>query len=469
MAADHAADTADSLPNHVVVTDSGPCTKRITITIPAATVAGKVKDSLDALLVEAQLPGFRKGHAPRRLVEKRFGAGVRNEAKNQLVAEAYSKAMEDLKLKVLGEPASPGLKDLEIKDGEPLTVELDVEVVPDFQLPATEGIPVRKPQFSVTNELVEGEVQKIRVNEGSLESRDLPEPGDYLTGHAVMTSPSGEEFYNIKGAVVQVPAPEKQGKGMVLGVIVDDFSTQLGLPKVGETATIRVRGPENHEVEKLRGVDLTVTFAVERIDRIIPASLESLAQRLGFQDNEAFKEFVRQRLEQRVRIEQQSVMRQQLAEHLLTNVQMELPRRATAAQAARLLERRRMELMYRGVPEHQIEEHMAELRRSSDDAAVRELKLFFILNTVAEQMAIRVDDAEINARIVQMARESGERPEKLRQAIIQRNQVGVIYQQIREHKAMDAILSNAAVTEVPAEEFNAIMQAEAEKKQPQPA
>lgn len=67
-----------------------------------------------------------------------------------------------------------------------------------------------------------------------------------------MTGADGTEFYNIKGCVVQIPTADKGGKGMILGVMVEDFAKQFGSPKVGQTATLKTTGPENHEVEKLR-------------------------------------------------------------------------------------------------------------------------------------------------------------------------------------------------------------------------
>ena len=103
--------TPKNAQNSVTISDVGPSRKKITIEIPADTVSGKLRDSIDTLAVEAELPGFRKGRVPRRLVEKRFGSAVRKEAKSQMVAEAYTQAIEEHKLKVIGEPSSEMLDD----------------------------------------------------------------------------------------------------------------------------------------------------------------------------------------------------------------------------------------------------------------------------------------------------------------------------------------------------------------------
>jgi len=449
--------------NVVKVVDAGPSRKKLQIEIPAAAVAEKLKLSMDTLAVEAALPGFRKGRVPRQLVEKRFGSTVRKEAKNELVASAYSKAIEDLKLQVLGDPTAGNIGEVELADGKPFAFEVEVEVLPEFELPKLEGIKVKKPVLSVTDEIVAEEITKMQINEGSLESRDKAEPGDYLTGHAMMTGPDGKEYYNLKGAVVQSPLPEKKGKGMILGIIVDDFAKQLGNPKASDTVTITCKGPEHHEVEGLRNVDLTVKFTIDRVDRIIPAPVETIQGLFGVESEERLKDLVRTRMQQRVEIQQQSVLHQQIAKYLADETKMELPPRLTAQQALRTLDRQRMELMYRGMEPHQIEERMAELRAVSGASAARDLKLTFILHKAAESLNVRVDEGELNGRIASMAMQRNERPEKLRQELIQTNRVGAVFQQIRDHKTLDAILANASVEEVSAEEFDKAMKAESKK------
>lgn len=461
MASATATPTQDR-PNTVSIADAGPSAKKLSIEIPADTVSERLKTSMDTLSVEAQLPGFRKGRVPRWLIEKQFGPAVKKEAKTELVASAFNKAVEDLKLKVIGNPGGGNLEEMEVEEGKPFAFEIEVEVLPEFDLPSLEGIAVKKPLIDVTDAMVEDEVKKLQINEGSLESREEGEPGDYITGHAIMTGKDGTEFYNLKGAVVQVPPTDKQGKGMILGIMVDDFAKQLGTLKPGGTATIKAKGPENHEVEKIRNADLTVKFTADRVDRIIPAPIETIVQGFGTPDEASLRDFVKTRMGQRVQMQQQSAMHSQIAQHLIDNTKVELPKKMTSQQAGRTLERRRLELMYRGVEAGKIEEHMAELREASSQAATRDLALFFLLHKAAEDMKVRVDESEINNRIAQIAFQRNVRPEQLRQELIRTNQVSGIYQQIRDHKTLDAILNKATVTELPADEYNKQMkQAEA--------
>lgn len=462
--ADSAPDTANPTSgesahkNEVTIEDAGPSLKKMTIVVPAETVDETLSASLDTLAAEAALPGFRKGRAPRRLIERRFGPTVRSEAKGQIISEAFREAVAEHELKVIGNPTADGIDKLELEDGKPFRFEIEVEVAPEFDMPSIEGFDVKKPVINVTDKMVTDEIEKIRVNEGALEEQEVAEPGDYITGHAIMIGgDENEEFYNIDGAVIQKPTADKDGKGMILGIMVDDFDAQLGSPKSGDEVTVKAKGPELHEIEGVRNADLTITFKVQRIDRIIPADLDSIVARFGMSEADQLRQAVKTRLTQQAMIEQLRVQHQQILRTLDRAVDMELPTRLTAGQAQRTLDRRRLDLLYRGVDEQQIEEHMAELRAASEKIARRDLKLFFILERAAEQLNVQVREEEINGRIAAMAAQRGMRPERLRQQIIQQNRVSALFSQIREHKTLDQILAMATVTEVPADQFNALM------------
>ena len=454
--------TASPAANKVTVADAGPSRKKLTIEVPAETVSQSLDFSMEAAVSQAELPGFRKGRAPRRLIEKRFGSTVSKQAKETLVGSAFQEAVKEHKLRVLGNPFAKDLEKIELASGKPFVFEIEVEVLPEFEMPKFEGLAIRKPQMTVTDEMVGNDLKTLAIQEGSLEERTTPEPGDYVTGHATMKGSDGNTYFDSDGIVVQIPPADKAPKGMIVGLVVDDLSTQLGTPKVGQKITVKAKGPENHENEKLRGMDLTIEYTPARCDRIIPASAADLIARFGMSDEAALKGALRERQEQRVKIDQQVAMRTQLAKHLLEEIKMELPQRLTADQIGRNMERRRLELLYRGVDAAKIEENIAELRAASTFDAVRDLKLFFVLDKAAEELGVKVTEAEINGRIAQMAQERNERPEKLRQQLMQQNMIGGIFNQLREHKTMDAIIAKATVTELPLDEYN--KQVEAENK-----
>ncbi len=443
----------------VKVEDLGSCRKKLSFVLPRAHVAEQLESQMAALMTQAAIPGFRPGRVPRRLIEKQFGASVRRECLNQLVSSSYSQALEQHKLQVLAEPeGNEELAKLELDPTKDLRFHLEVEVAPEFELPDVDGIEVRKPVITVKEEQVTEQIERLRTNEGSLETQEKASPGDYCIGRGTMREAGSKEsdkpLLDLEGAVVQIPAKDKDGKGAILGVLVDDFAKQAGLPKPGDTLTIKCKGPDVHERVDVRGKNLVITFKVERVERIIPAKVEDILARMGLTDEGQMREQVRARLEQRAAVEQQAAMRQQVAKKLLELVKVDMPKNVSARQAERSLARARMEMAYRGMEPAEIENRVAELRSGTMEQAVAELKLFFIMMKAAQKFNVQVTEDEVNGRIYQIAMERRVRPDKLRTELIQTNQIGMVVQQVREHKAMDAVLARAKVTEIPLEDFN---------------
>jgi trigger factor len=159
---------------------------------------------------------------------------------------------------------------------------------------------------------------------------------------------------------------------------------------------------------------------------------------------------VRENAEQRAQNEQKSSMYDQVRKQLLDKVELELPEKMTGRQTARVLRNQAMDLAYRGVPEQQIEQQIAELRSSSEEEAKRQLKLFFILDQAAKDLNIEVNDQEVNGRITMMALYQGRRPEKLRQQMQRSGEIESLFLSIRDQKTLDKILESAKITDVDA-------------------
>src|SRR5688572_22803089 len=159
MAASGTVEPPAQSPNDVKIEEAGPARKRLTITVPAAVIDEKLAESIATLSHEAAIPGFRKGKVPQKLIERKFGSSVRNETKNQLIASAYSEAIEEHKIKPVGEPEPVGdMTKIELEQGKPLTFSLEVEVSPEFELPKFDGIEIKKPVLPITEEMVGDEL-----------------------------------------------------------------------------------------------------------------------------------------------------------------------------------------------------------------------------------------------------------------------------------------------------------------------
>lgn len=442
------------------VEDAGVCRKKVSITIPAGRVRGKISDAFDTVTTQATLPGFRPGKAPRRLVEKRFGKMARDDARQQLASEAIREAIDEHGLKVLGDPeGGEALAQADLSGDADLEFSFEVEVAPDVEIPDLSGIEIKKPIIEITEERADAEIEKLCLNEGDLEDvAGDPGPGDYLVGHGVMTlDKDGTAIHDIDGAVVRIPPESSDGAGMALGVRIEGLAGMLAGTGIGDEVVLKATAPDQHEVEMIRSEPITVTFSTTAAHRIRPLTVAELAERLGLTDQQALREAVMLRLNQRALVEQQSAMRQQLGHTLLSMIPIDLPEKITARQTERNIARRRMELMYRGVDEEEIDKQMDLLRRSSESAAVNELRLFFILGRAAMDRGTEVTEQEVLGRIAQIAAERGQRPDEVRQELVRTGAVNALAGQIREHKVLDQMLTEVKVVEIPLEQFNQAM------------
>jgi trigger factor len=452
--------TADA--TRISVSDAGPAAKRIDITVPSASVDGHVSTALSGLQRDAAVPGFRKGKVPASLLRRKFGSALLNDVRQRLIAESYQKAIEDNKIRPISPPEmAPGTTEPEVVEGKDFAFSVVVEVMPTFDLPAWEGMAIKRPVIEITDTHVEEEIKRLSYRFGAPSAIDGPfEPLDRMVGKAtVRVAGSDAVQFETEQALAVVPAVEDAGKGPFLGLLVEGLDATLKGKKVGDTVVITMTGPEGHEIEAIRGAELAVTFEIRQAERIAPASRETLATQLGCESDDVLKDSVKSLLERRRDDEQRSAMRDQVFEQLAAGVNFDLPVKLSESQVARDLERQRLEMLYRGTDPQVVERRMAEVRASSADESRRRLKLFFVLARLAEQLGVEATDAEVNGRIAMIARQRGTRPAELRAELEKTGRLSELALQIREHKAADRVIAKAAIADIPADEWNAQLEA----------
>ncbi|MEM9418409.1 MAG: trigger factor [Planctomycetota bacterium] len=442
----------------VKVEDAGPALKRLTIELPESRIKGKIEDTYTSLSNDAVLPGFRKGRAPRRLLEKRFAESIQGDVKNQLLSESYHQALEDEGLDVIGEPDVKDIEDLEVPESGSLTYTVEVEVTPDFELPKFDGIKVEKKTFDVTDADVDAEIEQYRERYGQMsavEDATVAE-GDYVQSDVKVLAgenagDDAEVVHEHPGAYTLVHGEDKEFKGHVAGILVEDMGKQLAGKKVGDTVSISMTGPEGHENEGIKGQPITLVMALTHVHRLEPAAVEDLLPQFGMQTEDELKERVKTMLEQRNEQTQQADMHKQVTEQIVEAVELDLPEGLKGRQIERTLQRQQMELLYSGKQPEEIEEELAEARTQGEAEAVKQLKTFFVLDKAAKELEVEVTENEINGRIAMMAMQQQRRPEKLRNEMRQRGELEQLYLSIREQKTLDKIIEQASVTEVEGE------------------
>ena len=438
--------------------DAGPARKRMAFTVSEGEVTRKIEDTYGNLADDAVLPGFRKGRAPRKLLERKFASSIRGDVKQQIISEAYSKAIEEHELDVIGDPEVQDAETLELPESGPFTFTVDVEVTPEVKLPEFSSISVERPEGGVDDAKVDAEVGKLAEQFGSME--EAPEgfttqQGDYVRSDLKVlkgedAGDDAEVILDLPGAYTLLHGEDKGFKGHIAGIVVQDMGKRLAGKQAGHVERISMTGPASHENAGVRDQPITLVMTVNRVDRMEPATTEVLLERTGLEDEAELKSKVREMLVERAAEEQRQALHKQVAEQLLERVELELPVGLKDRQIQRNHERRRMQLLMGGKNEEEISDELAEARGESEEEAVRQLKAFFIVDAAARQLEVEVGQNEVNGRVYQIAMRQNRRFEKVRQEMGNRGEIEQLYLSIREGKTLDKILEAATITGAPA-------------------
>lgn len=449
MAEKKAEQVAEEVKNTVNITDSGPCKKKIEIEIPES----KIRDNLDKkyqdLKRDAVVPGFRKGRAPLRLLEKRFATDITKQAKLELMVEAADAAIKEAKLDTLGDPDIDH-ETVELPAAGPMKFEFEVEVRPEFDLPDLDGITVEKPKVEVTDETIEAELAAMRRRAGIwMPKEKAVEPDDQVVADVVLAvegQPDVDKRDNIEIYVRKT--------GFVAGIPVEDLDQLLKDAKHGDTRKTTVDIPATFFNEDYRGKKVDVEITVKEVKVMEPAEMdEEFLGRFDVADVGELTDRIRERMEYQAEQEARASMSEQVHAYLREKVSIELPEALVASQSLSILQRQYSDLLMRGLSREQVDEQMDQLRSGSEQQAKDQLKMYFIMDKLAEKLEINVSEEEINSHIAYIASMRGRRPEKMREELARDGSLSQFVVQVREQKCIEKILEKAQVTDAePAKE-----------------
>jgi trigger factor len=428
----------------VTIEDAGPATKKVSVEIPEQRIKDELTKQYKDLRKEAAIPGFRVGHAPAKLIEKKFGNDIKEQVRRTLISESYQQAVEKNNLQVLGDPQFDVSANIGLPETGPLVFNFEVEVQPDITLPSLTGIPVKKPKIEIKEENVDQAMNNLREQQGTLvpvEDRGI-QAKDYMTADVHLKLNGNIVAHQHDAQLVARPA-------RIGGIEVPDFEAKMLGAKPGETRSFVAKAPGNHPTEGIRGQDITLEITVKDIKALELAEITpEFLEDLGFVSEQEIRDALREQMEERINYDVAQAQREQVSKYLLDNTTLEVPAKLSAKQVDRVVQRRAVDLLMRGIPQEQVEAQLDQLRYGAAEEAGRELKLFFILQKIAADQNNDVDEAELNGRIALLAAQRGERPEKVKQEMAKDGSLASLYIQMREQKALDEILKSAVIEEV---------------------
>ena len=434
-----------ALKNTITIEEAGPCKKRVSVEIPEEAIKNSTDEQYETLRKEATVPGFRKGRAPRRLLEKRFGKETTEQIKLKLLADASDSAIKDNELDVLRDP-DIDFEKIELPAAGPLKFDFEVEVRPDFDLPTLDGILVEKRKLEVTNEQISREIEQLQKYSGMWTSKESGEiePDDQIIADVVLKTEEVEEEEKLDNIEIFV-----RQNSFVGAIPVEKLDELLVGAKAGDTRQTTIDVPKTYFREEYRGKKVDIQIAIKEVKWLKPAGLdEDFLKRIGVEDESELKEKMRDTLQSRLERGVRAQMSQQIYRYLLDNTDFDLPVDVVAEHSTSLLQRQYSSLLMRGLDSEQIEEQMEQLRAGSEQQAKEQLKTFFIMDKISEELKIEVSEEEINGHIAQLAIQQGQRPERMREEMVRSGSLAQFRLQVREDKCIAKLLESAKITEV---------------------
>src|SRR3989440_6503572 len=267
--AENQADTAvaeqadEEYQYQIKIEDAGPATKKVVVEIPKERIDEKLAEQYKELRQQAAIPGFRPGHAPQKLIEKRFAGDIKETVRRTLISESYEQAVEKNSLQVIGEPQFDNPEAIKLQEDKGLSYSFQIEVQPEIALPDLKDLKIKRPKIQISEENVDQAMQNLREQQGALvpvEDRGIQDK-DYVIADVHVKCEGNEVAHQHDAQLVSRP-------GRLSGVDVVDLDKQLRGAKGGETRSFKVQVPPTHSSEQIRGKEVEIEIAVKDIKRL---------------------------------------------------------------------------------------------------------------------------------------------------------------------------------------------------------
>lgn len=397
-----------------------PTRVKLTVEVPFDELQPSLDTAYKTIAQQITIPGFRKGKVPARVIDQRVGrAAVLEEAVNDVLPKAYEEALRQNSVTPLGRPE---VEITEIQDGQTVTFTAEVDTMPEFDLPAYDGITVTVDDAEVTDDDVEEQLTALRGRFASLAPVErAAADGDVLLVDISGAQADGTPVEDLSGNALSY---ELGTDGMLPG-----FDEAVRGASAGDARTFEF----TPEVGEFAGAPLTVTATVSAVrERALPEADDSFAQMASeFDTIGELRDDVRSRLAKIRVLEQGLQARGKVHEALVELVDFPVPEGVVRAE----------------VEEHFADghagddEHRAEVERNARNG----LKSQLILDRIAETENVAVGESELSAWLLQNAPRYGMAPDAFAQALVQAGQLPMAISDIRRSKALAVVTQKAKV------------------------
>ena len=452
LSTDAATETADAeagegkpskLHQEVEIKDAGPCLKHVKVSIPWDDVKDRLNQKFNELMPDVQVPGYRPGKAPRRLIEKRFQKDVSDQLKTELLLQSLEELAESHHLNPITQPNIDPYK-IEMPSNAPMLYEFEVEVAPEFDLPQYKGLKLKRPVKTITEKEVDQATKKFLRNFGVLKPKDSPAVmEDYLIAD-IRIHDGDTELSHFDEMTVRIDPQLAFKDGTA-----KDFGDRMKGVKNNETRQVDIVMSPSHGNPNLRGKTVKGKFIVKEVkEMVLPELDEDFLSRIGVASVDDLHAKISSALEKQLEYEQRQSARQQVLQHIAAAANWDLPQDLLRRQATKTLQRRILEMRRSGFSEDDIRSRATLLQQDAINSTAISLKEHFVLQKVAEVEKLDVTEEDIDQEIEALAGRSDESPRKVRARLEKEELMDMLMTEIIERKALDLVLANAGYEDV---------------------
>ena len=411
------------------------------ITAPAAEVNAGYKKAVQKIADQANIPGFRKGKAPRAIIEMHYGKeAVKQEAFEIVANKAYSEALDQEKLIPVSDPK---VEESTFEEGKDMELTIKVTLKPEPELGEYKGLHVEKKEVEVTDEQVDAQIKDMMGRDAKMvvaEEGAVIEKGDFA-------------IIDFAGTVDGEPFSGGEGKGYPLEVgsnsFIPGFEDQLvGLSK-GDSTDVEVTFPEDYFVKDLAGKEAIFKVNIQDVKRkeLPELNAEYVASKTDFKTVEELRANYKERMQKAAEANAKAEYEHELIDLAVANAKFSVPEIMIEDKISQMVEEMKMSLESRKMSLDMYMQYtgldMAKIRENQRQVAEENVKTDLVLDAIAKAEDIQVDMADVDAEIAAISAQHGASPEEVKKIIKGNGTMGLLLANILRRKAAHVVIDSA--------------------------
>ena len=385
---------------------------KLTIEVSAEELDKAMEKAYQKQKSRISLPGFRKGKAPRKMIESMYGKGVfMEDAVNSLVPQEYSKAIADCDLEIVSQPE---INVTQMEPGKALIFTADVATKPEVTLGDYKGVEVPKTEIAVTDEEVDAEVKK----EQDKNSRTVVVE-DRAAANGDITTIDFEGF--VDGVAFDGGKGSDYALTLGSGTFIPGFEDQLVGANTGDHVEVKVTFPEEYQAKELAGKEAVFQCDVKKIEtKEVPELDDEFAKDVSEFDTLAeYKEDVKKNLTEKKEKEARTAKENAAVDKAIENAQMDIPDLMIQTQCRQMMDDFARRMQQQGLSMDQYfqftGQSMDKMMEDMKPQAIKRIETRLVLEAIAKAENIEITDEKVDEELAKMAESYKMEVEKLKE------------------------------------------------------